>query len=68
MVYTIIIPVLPFRLQDLHYTGISGLTGWLLFAYVSQLFDLIHDTSQQSSAVWCPSRLYVILLFLRCPR
>ncbi|KAI0090022.1 major facilitator superfamily domain-containing protein [Irpex rosettiformis] len=37
MVYTIIVPVLPFRLQDLGYTGISGLTGWLLFAYSGAL-------------------------------
>ncbi|KAL0950624.1 hypothetical protein HGRIS_007416 [Hohenbuehelia grisea] len=33
LVYSLVIPVLPFRLQQLGYTGVSGLVGWLLFAY-----------------------------------
>lgn len=33
VVYSIIIPVVPFQLQRLGYTGVSTLTGWLLFAY-----------------------------------
>ncbi|KAI0344078.1 MFS general substrate transporter [Trametopsis cervina] len=37
MVYTIIVPVIPFRLQDLGYKGVSGLTGWMLFAYSASL-------------------------------
>ncbi|EJF58463.1 MFS general substrate transporter [Dichomitus squalens LYAD-421 SS1] len=33
LVYSMIVPVLPFRLQDLGYADVSGLVGWLLFAY-----------------------------------
>ncbi|KAI0033742.1 major facilitator superfamily domain-containing protein [Vararia minispora EC-137] len=33
IVYSILIPVLPFQLQKLGYTGISALVGYLLFAY-----------------------------------
>ncbi|KAJ3510859.1 hypothetical protein NMY22_g15841 [Coprinellus aureogranulatus] len=33
MVYSIIIPVIPFQLEHLGYDGVSGLAGWLLFAY-----------------------------------
>lgn len=59
MVYTIIIPVLPFRLQDLHYTGISGLTGWLLFAYVCEIFrdSQYFLTLLTGYIVWRPCRL-----------
>ena len=31
-----IVPVLPFRLQDLGYSDVSSLVGWLLFAYVRE--------------------------------
>ncbi len=34
LVYSIIIPVLPFQLERLGYNGVSGLVGWLLFGYV----------------------------------
>lgn len=34
LIYSIIVPVIPFRLQNLGYDGVSGLVGWLLFAYV----------------------------------
>ncbi|KAF8060998.1 MFS general substrate transporter [Lyophyllum atratum] len=37
LVYTIIIPVMPFQLQKLGYSGVSALTGWLLFAYSAGL-------------------------------
>ncbi|KAF7967037.1 hypothetical protein HWV62_35996 [Athelia sp. TMB] len=33
LIYSIVIPVLPFRLESLGYTKVSSLTGWLLFAY-----------------------------------
>ncbi|KAJ8594895.1 MFS general substrate transporter [Rhizopogon salebrosus TDB-379] len=33
LVYSIIIPVLPFQLERLSYHQVSALTGWLLFAY-----------------------------------
>jgi hypothetical protein len=35
LVFSIIIPVIPFQLEQLGYEGVSGLAGWLLFAYVS---------------------------------
>ncbi|TRM62992.1 major facilitator superfamily domain-containing protein [Schizophyllum amplum] len=37
LVYSMIIPVLPFQLQELGYNGVSGLVGWLLFAYSAGL-------------------------------
>ncbi|TFK40896.1 major facilitator superfamily domain-containing protein [Crucibulum laeve] len=37
LVYSIIIPVMPFHLESLGYRGISSLTGWLLFAYSAGL-------------------------------
>jgi hypothetical protein len=40
LVYTIVIPVVPFRLEDLGYSDVSSLTGYLLFAFVSLLCDL----------------------------
>ncbi|KAF5337175.1 hypothetical protein D9611_003430 [Ephemerocybe angulata] len=33
LVYSIIIPVIPFQLEHLGYENVSALTGWLLFAY-----------------------------------
>ncbi|WWC92718.1 uncharacterized protein L201_007677 [Kwoniella dendrophila CBS 6074] len=33
LTYTIVVPVLPYRLQVLNYHNISALTSWLLFAY-----------------------------------
>ncbi|GJE87860.1 MFS general substrate transporter [Phanerochaete sordida] len=37
LVYTIVIPVLPFQLERLGYSNVSGLVGWLLFAYSAGL-------------------------------
>ncbi|KAF8499074.1 MFS general substrate transporter [Russula emetica] len=37
LIYSIIIPVMPFHLQALGYTDISALVGYLLFAYSSGL-------------------------------
>ncbi|KAG1716792.1 hypothetical protein ID866_390 [Astraeus odoratus] len=37
LVYSSIIPVIPFQLEFLHYTGVSALTGWLLCAYSAGL-------------------------------
>lgn len=34
LVYTIIIPIMPFHLEALGYSEISALVGYLLFAYV----------------------------------
>jgi len=34
LIYSIIIPVMPFHLQALGYSDISALVGYLLFAYV----------------------------------
>ncbi|TFK57595.1 MFS general substrate transporter [Heliocybe sulcata] len=33
IVYSVVIPVLPFRLEGLGYTGVSALVGYILFAY-----------------------------------
>jgi len=34
LIYSIIIPVMPFHLQALGYSEVSSLVGYLLFAYV----------------------------------
>jgi len=34
LVYSIIIPVIPFRLEALGYNGVSSLVSWLVFAFV----------------------------------
>ncbi|CAD6570457.1 MAG: hypothetical protein TREMPRED_005852 [Tremellales sp. Tagirdzhanova-0007] len=36
--YSIVVPVLPYRLEQLKYTNISALTSWLLFAYSIGIF------------------------------
>ena len=36
LVYSIIIPVMPFQLERLGYHSVSALTGWLLSTYVSR--------------------------------
>ncbi|ODO00821.1 hypothetical protein L198_03148 [Cryptococcus wingfieldii CBS 7118] len=38
LTYTIVVPVLPYRLQEMGYTNVSGLTAWLLFAYSAGIF------------------------------
>ncbi|KAF9243771.1 MFS general substrate transporter [Melanogaster broomeanus] len=37
LVYSIIIPVIPFQLENLGFHGVSALTGWLLCAYSAGL-------------------------------
>ncbi|KAF8203168.1 MFS general substrate transporter [Pholiota molesta] len=37
LVYSIIIPVMPFHLERLGYSNVSSLSGWLLFAYSAGL-------------------------------
>lgn len=44
LVYTIAIPVFPFRLEALAYSGVSSLVGWLLFAYVRPLYFTVFFT------------------------
>jgi hypothetical protein len=41
LVYSVIIPVLPFQLRSLGYSGVPKLGGWVAFAYVS-LLPLLH--------------------------
>ena len=37
LVYSLIVPVLPFQLERLKYSGVSGLVGWILLSYVRML-------------------------------
>ncbi|KAI8983350.1 MFS general substrate transporter [Trametes punicea] len=37
LIYSLIVPIIPFRLQGLGYEGVSSLVGWLLFAYSASL-------------------------------
>lgn len=60
LVYSVVIPVLPFQLENLGYTSVSGLVGWLLFGYVGCislcliLLPLIH--AQSGGLVVCAYR------------
>lgn len=38
--YNIVVPVLPYRLQSLGYTGVSALTSWLFVSYSVGIFIL----------------------------
>ncbi|EIW71600.1 hypothetical protein TREMEDRAFT_67860 [Tremella mesenterica DSM 1558] len=38
LAYTIVVPIVPYRLQELHYNNVSTLTSWLLFAYSFGIF------------------------------
>lgn len=54
-----LIPVFPFQLQKLGYSDVSGLVGWLLFAYVSDSYRyvaelctyLTHESNFQSGGL-----------------
>ena len=35
LVYSVVIPVMPFQLERLQYSNVAALTGWLLFAFAS---------------------------------
>ncbi|TEB39101.1 MFS general substrate transporter [Coprinellus micaceus] len=54
LVYSIIIPVIPFQLEQLGYDGVSGLAGWLLFAYTSHIatFPIAVLSERYSSRRW----------------
>ncbi|TEB33405.1 MFS general substrate transporter [Coprinellus micaceus] len=56
LVYSIIIPVIPFQLEKLGYEGVSGLAGWLLFAYVSSVpfatFPIAMFSERYSARRW----------------
>lgn len=62
LVYSIVIPVMPFHLESLGYTNVSSLTGWLLFGYVGirhlRLLAMILTLSS-STSVWRISGLCV---------
>lgn len=55
IVYSILVPVLPFQLEKLGYSGVSVRTSWLLFSYVSLSVQMsLHVCSQgrNSLLVW----------------
>ncbi|KAK7468483.1 hypothetical protein VKT23_002990 [Stygiomarasmius scandens] len=65
LVYSIIVPVMPFQLQKLGYEGVSGLTGWLLFAFSGGLFIATFPAamfSERYEARQSPLVLGVIIL------
>lgn len=51
-VYSIVIPVLPFHLEKLGYTGISARLGWILFAYVLIYSSIPHSMADQTTVWW----------------
>lgn len=61
LVYSIVIPVLPFQLEHLGYTKVSSLVGWLLFAYVCfvTFYALLgsYHLMQSAGLVVCQSSL-----------
>jgi hypothetical protein len=46
LVYSIIIPVMPFQLERLGYHNVSALTGWLLCAYVRPPTPALYPLTQ----------------------
>ncbi|KAH9945594.1 MFS general substrate transporter [Amylocystis lapponica] len=57
LIYSVIIPVLPFQLEHLGYRGVSGLVGWLLFAYSAGLVIFtppIAYLSEHYNMRWAP--------------
>lgn len=63
LVYSIIVPVMPFQLERLGYHAVSALTGWLLFAYVCFFKSKIQLIAYESAVCWSGS-LYVQLINL----
>lgn len=49
IIYSIVIPVLPFHLEHLGYSGVSSLVGYLLFAYVGGYVWMLFPVSQSNS-------------------
>ncbi|KAG6371621.1 MFS general substrate transporter [Boletus reticuloceps] len=49
LVYSIIIPVIPFQLEHLGFHSVSARTGWLLFAYVSPTIPIAVFAEKSSS-------------------
>lgn len=68
LIYSIIIPVVPFQLERLKYHSVSALTGWLLCAYVrpSSSFPQTrsHHPSQSVGLVICTSHFFPSLPIL----
>ncbi|KAH9982142.1 major facilitator superfamily domain-containing protein [Lactifluus volemus] len=62
LIYSIIIPVIPFHLQDLGYSEVSSLVGYLLVAYVSTPFIAWYSERQNSRK----GTLLIGLLALAC--
>lgn len=65
LVYSLIVPIIPFQLESLGYTGVSGLVGWLLFAYVSWIpppYGLLPAVNLLLPVVGRNCRLYVEVL------
>lgn len=63
LVYSIVIPVLPFQLEHLGYTKVSSLVGWLLFAYVclvpSYSLACSYRPIQSAGLVVCQSNSHI---------
>lgn len=66
LVYSIIIPVIPFHLEELGYNGVSGLTGWLLFAYSVGLLiaslPIAHMSERYNDRQWSLIAGFVFLI------
>ncbi|KAF5338417.1 hypothetical protein D9758_012225 [Tetrapyrgos nigripes] len=65
LVYSIIVPVMPFHLEELGYDGVSGLSGWLLFAFSAGLLIATFPAamfSERYDARQSPLVLGVIIL------
>ncbi|ESK85878.1 mfs amine [Moniliophthora roreri MCA 2997] len=65
LVYSIIVPVMPFQLEKLGYDSISSLTGWLLFSYSAGLaittFPIAMWSERYNARQW-PLILGILLL------
>ncbi|TFK30700.1 MFS general substrate transporter [Coprinopsis marcescibilis] len=66
LVYSIIIPVIPFQLAALGHTNVSAMTGWLLFAFsggvLSATIPIAHFSEKYNERRWLLIAGFVILI------
>ncbi|TFK26563.1 MFS general substrate transporter [Coprinopsis marcescibilis] len=66
LVYSIIIPVIPFQLELIGYSDVSALSGWLLFAFSGGLlistFPIAHVSEKYNDRRWLLIIGFIILI------
>jgi hypothetical protein len=60
LVYSLIIPVIPFQLQALGYSGVPALVGWLLFAFVGLRHSVASSCTDKCFASISPEAWFYV--------